>query len=109
MRSSSRSSDRSSGNLASNASSALEAFDARLPELLALLRDDDLLILSADHGCDPTWPGSDHTRENIPVLAYGGPVEPGPLGRRGSFADIGQSLAKFFDLPAMDHGKSFLQ
>jgi phosphopentomutase len=87
---------------------ALEYFDSRLPELLAVLGDEDLLIISADHGCDPTWPGSDHTREHIPVLAYGNGVKPGSLGRRDSFADIGQSLAAYFELPPMEYGKSFL-
>ena len=87
---------------------ALEYFDQRLPELLAEMQADDILILCADHGCDPTWPGSDHTREHIPVLAYGAGVTPGPLGKRESFADIGQSLASFFNLPPMDYGKSFL-
>ena len=87
---------------------ALEAFDARLPDLLSRLGAGDLVILSADHGCDPTWPGSDHTREHIPVLAYGAGVAAGSLGRRSSFADIGQSLAAFFGLPAMDYGASFL-
>ncbi|NIA27319.1 MAG: phosphopentomutase [Desulfobulbaceae bacterium] len=87
---------------------ALEYLDARLPELLDVLHDDDVLFLCADHGCDPTWPGSDHTRENIPVLAYGSGITPGPLGKRKSFADIGQSIAAFFDLPAMDYGTSFL-
>jgi phosphopentomutase len=87
---------------------ALEYFDQRLPELLAQMQADDILILCADHGCDPTWPGSDHTREHIPVLAYGAGVTPGALGKRESFADIGQSLASFFNLPPMDYGKSFL-
>jgi phosphopentomutase len=87
---------------------ALEYLDGRLPELLALMNDDDLVILCADHGCDPTWQGTDHTREHIPVLAFGAGVTAGPLGKRGSFADIGQSLASFFDLPAMDYGTSFL-
>jgi len=87
---------------------ALEYFDARLPELVALMQDDDLLVLCADHGCDPTWQGSDHTREYIPVLAYGGNVKPGPLGRRETFADIGQSLAAHFGLEPMDYGTSFL-
>jgi phosphopentomutase len=87
---------------------ALEQFDARLPSLLSRLGADDLVILSADHGCDPTWPGSDHTREHIPVLAYGSRIAAGPLGRRPTFADIGQSLAAFFGLPAMDYGASFL-
>ncbi len=87
---------------------ALEYFDARLPELLAAMNDDDIVFLCADHGCDPTWQGTDHTREHIPVLAYGARVSPGPLGKRETFADIGQSLASFFDLPPMDYGTSFL-
>jgi phosphopentomutase len=87
---------------------ALEYFDERLPELLAKLKKDDLLIITADHGCDPTWPGSDHTRENIPVIALGAGLEPGSLGKRDTFADIGQSLASYFDLPPMDYGTSFL-
>ena len=87
---------------------ALEQFDARLPELLAALGDDDIVILTADHGCDPTWPGSDHTREHIPVLCYGKQVKPGSLGERATFADIGQSVASWLGLPAMDYGTAFL-
>lgn len=87
---------------------ALEHFDARLPELLGRCRDGDLLILTADHGCDPTWRGTDHTREHIPVLALGGGLAPGSLGRRDSFADIGQSLAAHLGLPPMADGESFL-
>jgi len=88
---------------------ALEAFDRRLPQLLAAMGADDLLILAADHGCDPSAPGSDHTREHIPVLAWGKGVSAGSLGARDSFADIGQTLAAFFALPALDHGRSFLE
>ena len=87
---------------------ALEYFDARLPELLEILDEDDLLILTADHGCDPTWPGSDHTREHIPVLALGAGVKAGSLGQRDTFADIGQSVASHFGLSPMDYGESFL-
>jgi len=87
---------------------ALEYFDGRLPELLELMLDDDILVICADHGCDPTWQGSDHTREHIPVLVYGGGVKAGALGKRESFADIGQSLATFFELTPMDYGTSFL-
>lgn len=87
---------------------ALEQFDARLPELLAALGDDDIVILTADHGCDPTWPGSDHTREHIPVLCYGKQVTPRSLGERATFADIGQSVASWLGLPAMDYGTAFL-
>ncbi|MGI9237018.1 MAG: phosphopentomutase [Woeseiaceae bacterium] len=87
---------------------ALEYFDSRLPELMAEMLGDDLLILCADHGCDPTWQGSDHTREHIPVLAYGAGVKVGSIGRRETFADIGQSIAAHLRLPPMDYGTSFL-
>ncbi len=87
---------------------ALEYFDGRLPEMYELMDDDDVLILCADHGCDPTWRGSDHTREHIPVLVYGRNVKPGSLGRRDTFADIGQSLAAHFGLEPMEYGTSFL-
>lgn len=88
---------------------ALEAFDRRLPQLLAQLRPDDLLLIGADHGCDPSFPGSDHTREHIPVLAYGAGIRPGSLGERATFADFGQTLADFFALPPLSHGQSFFQ
>jgi phosphopentomutase len=87
---------------------ALEYFDRRLPELMDVMQDDDVLIICADHGCDPTWEGTDHTREHIPVLAFGDSIKAGSLGKRESFADIGQSLAGFFGLEPMDYGKSFL-
>lgn len=84
----------------------LELFDRRLPELMSLLRDDDILILTADHGCDPTSTGTDHTREHIPVLVYGPKVKPGSLGHRETFADIGQTLAKYFGTSDMEYGKA---
>ncbi len=87
---------------------ALEYFDQRLPELIDVMQDDDLLVICADHGCDPTWPGSDHTREHIPVLVYGKSVVAESLGKRDTFADVGQSLAVFFGLEPMDYGTSFL-
>jgi len=87
---------------------ALEYFDRRLPELTARIAEDDLLIICADHGCDPTWQGTDHTREHIPVLVYGNAVAAGSLGKRDTFADIGQSLATFFHLSPMDYGVSFI-
>lgn len=87
----------------------LEQFDQALPTLLNAMSPEDLLILTADHGCDPSWPGTDHTREHIPVLAYGYGVKPGSIGARTTFADIGQSLAQLFNLSPMDYGKSFLQ
>lgn len=87
---------------------ALETFDRRLPEFEALLRPGDLAVITADHGCDPTWPGSDHTREHVPVLAFGPEVTPGSLGRRESFADIGQTLARHLGLAPLEHGEDFL-
>ncbi len=87
---------------------ALEYFDQRLPEMLELMDDDDVLVLTADHGCDPTWNGSDHTREHIPVVFYGNNVKPGSLGLRDTFADIGQSIAAYHGLPELDYGKSFM-
>jgi len=85
-----------------------ELFDRRLPELMALVKEGDILILTADHGCDPTWHGTDHTREHIPVLIYGPGVKPGFLGYRETFADIGQTVAKYFGLSDMEYGKSML-
>ncbi|HEX5764197.1 MAG TPA: phosphopentomutase [Woeseiaceae bacterium] len=87
---------------------ALEYFDRRLPELLDAMQEGDLLVICADHGCDPAWPGSDHTREHIPVLALGSGVTAGAIGKRDTFADIGQSLAGFFNLSPMAYGQSFL-
>jgi phosphopentomutase len=79
-----------------------------VPELLESMRPDDFLVITADHGCDPSWEGSDHTREHIPVLAFGNELAAGSLGKRKTFADIGQSLATYFDLPPMDYGESFI-
>ncbi|WP_320825462.1 phosphopentomutase [Reinekea sp.] len=87
---------------------ALEYFDTRLPELLNAVGPDDLLIFTADHGCDPSWPGSDHTREHIPVLVYCKNRQAVNLGLRHSFADIGQTVADYLNLEAMDYGTSFL-
>lgn len=87
---------------------ALEYFDSRLPEVLSLIEDDDLLIITADHGCDPTWHGTDHTREYIPVLLYGKSVPKQFLGKRDTFADIGQTIASYFGLSAMDYGTSMI-
>lgn len=87
---------------------ALEYFDSRLPELMAMLQPGDLLLMTADHGCDPTWSGTDHTREHIPVLVYGPELAADSLGKRETFADIGQTIADYLQLPAMDYGTSFL-
>ncbi|XQW83397.1 phosphopentomutase [Thalassotalea piscium] len=87
---------------------ALEGFDKRLPEILATMKDDDILFMTADHGCDPTWPGSDHTREYVPVLAYHHSISSVDLGERTTFADLGQTIADIFSLEPMDYGQSFL-
>jgi phosphopentomutase len=84
---------------------ALEAFDRRLPELEARLRPGDLVLATADHGCDPTWPGTDHTREHVPVLFFGPGVPVGPLGKRPSFADMGQTIARHLGLSPLGHGQ----
>lgn len=87
---------------------ALEYFDQRLPEILDALRDDDLLIITADHGNDPAYKGSDHTREYTPLLVYGKNAKHGVnLGTRGSLADIGQTIAENFGAKLND-GESFL-
>jgi phosphopentomutase len=88
---------------------ALEAFDRRVPEALARMRDGDLLVLTADHGCDPTWPGTEHTRERVPVfgMAKGGAMSVS-IGIRTSFADIGQTIAGHLGIAAGKYGTSFL-
>lgn len=87
---------------------ALEKFDARLPELQAILQPGDLVIITADHGCDPTHTGSDHTREYIPILAFGPNIKSGFIGCRDTFADIGQSIAEYLAIEKLEYGKSFL-
>jgi phosphopentomutase len=87
---------------------ALEHFDSALPAIEAAMRDDDLMIITADHGNDPTFPGSDHTREYAPLLVYGKTAKPGvDLGTRASLADIGQTIADNFGLTLVA-GESFL-
>ncbi len=85
----------------------LEAFDRRLPELQAMPRPGDLVIITADHGNDPTWPGTDHTREHIPVLGFGPGIKGRAIGNRASFADIGQSVASHLGLEALPAGTSW--
>ncbi len=88
---------------------ALESFDRRLPELESILRPGDLVLLTADHGCDPTTPSTDHSREYVPVLAFGPRVQPGvKLGTRATLADLGQTVAANFGA-RIAVGTSFLQ
>lgn len=87
---------------------AIEAFDKRLPEIIDNLKDDDILILTADHGNDPTYTGTDHTREYIPVVAYGQHIRKGVnLGTLESFADIGATVSDILDVQGTKYGKSF--
>jgi phosphopentomutase len=87
---------------------ALEAFDARLPELVAALRDDDVLVITADHGCDPTTPSTDHSREYVPLLVAGAPIAPCiDLGTRSTFADLGATITDWLQVGPMDAGESF--
>jgi phosphopentomutase len=87
----------------------LERFDQRLPEITAALAPDDLLILTADHGNDPTTPSTDHSREYVPVLATGHRVRRGVhLGTRATFADLGQTVAQVFGVGPLAHGTGFL-
>lgn len=85
---------------------ALEYFDTRLPEFLERMQQDDVVVLTADHGCDPTWPGSDHTREHVPFVAYGPSLAPKNGGVRESFADIGQSIATHLGIAPLEDGKN---
>jgi phosphopentomutase len=86
----------------------LERFDARLPAVLERVGADDLLVITADHGNDPTTPSTDHSREHVPLLAAGPRVRPVDLGTRSSFADLGQTLAANFGVGPLAHGASFL-
>jgi phosphopentomutase len=87
----------------------LERFDRGLSDLLPRLRDGDLLIVTADHGNDPTTPSTDHSREYVPLLVTGPRVRSGTnLGTRATFADLGQTLCETFAVPRLDRGKSFL-
>jgi len=87
----------------------LKELDAWIPRLLARLRPDDLVMLTADHGNDPTTPSTDHSREVVPVLVLGPNVHPVPLGTRRTFADMGQTVGEYFGLPALAAGTSFLK
>ncbi len=88
---------------------ALRAVDAALPALAAALREDDLLFITADHGNDPTTPSTDHAREYVPLLAVGPRVQPGALGERATFGDLGATVADWFGVPFPGSGTSFLQ
>jgi phosphopentomutase len=87
---------------------ALAELDAWLPAFRAAMATGDAAFLTADHGNDPTTPGTDHTRERVPLLAFGPAVRPAPLGERASFCDLGQTIAAGLGVPALARGGSFL-
>lgn len=88
---------------------ALRDFDAALPGLLELLRHDDVLFVTADHGNDPTTASTDHARECVPVLAFGAALHPVPIGRRAGFGDLGATVSDWFGVPFPGRGTSFLR
>lgn len=95
-------------NNAEGYAEALSRFDAQLGELMPALRPDDLMIITADHGCDPSTPSTDHSREYVPMLAWGAGVRAGAnLGSRDTFADIAATVADFLGIPAQVRGSSF--
>jgi phosphopentomutase len=87
----------------------LRELDAWVPQLQARVRDDDLIMFTADHGNDPTTPSTDHSREAVPVLVFGPRVTPRALGERPTFADLGATVADFFGVPPLESGTSFLR
>ena len=87
---------------------ALEEFDAKLPEIMENLRKEDILIITADHGCDPVTPSTDHSREYIPILVYGKRLKENvDLGIRETYADISATILDIFELEKLENGKSF--
>jgi phosphopentomutase len=96
-------------NDAAGYAAALRAVDGRVPELLHALHADDVLIFTADHGCDPTTPSTDHSREYVPLLVYGALLKGGiNLGTRRTFADVGATIADWLDVPPLHVGQSFV-
>lgn len=88
----------------------LEAFDKRLPDIIGAMKDTDILFITADHGCDPTTPGTDHSREYVPFLVYGKALKENiNLGTRKTFADMGQTIAEIFSVEPIRVGESFLK
>lgn len=87
---------------------ALEEFDDYLPKIINSMKSKDMLIISADHGCDPTTPGTDHTREHIPILVYGEDIKKNVnIGTRLSFADISATILDILKMPSLKYGNSF--
>ena len=85
----------------------LEAFDRRLSEIEAAMRPDDYCLITADHGNDPTFKGFDHTREHVPIIAFGAGAPAGPIGARKTLADIAETIAAKLGLPKGPHGQAW--
>ncbi len=85
----------------------LEAFDRRMPEIVAAMRPTDYGVITADHGNDPTFRGFDHTREHVPILGFGAGAAPGPIGARATLADIAETIAAKLGLPKGAHGQAW--
>jgi phosphopentomutase len=89
---------------------ALKEFDGRIPEIISKLAEDDILFITADHGCDPTTESTDHSREYVPLFIYGRNVKKGiNLGIRSSFSDLGATVAEYLETEKPVNGKSFLK
>jgi phosphopentomutase len=89
---------------------ALQEFDTFVSLIISSLKDNDIFIITADHGCDPTTPSTDHSREYVPLLIYGNTVKKGvELGTRNSFSDLAQTLAELWCFPRIKNGESFLK
>jgi phosphopentomutase len=88
---------------------AIEEFDLRIPEILDAMQDDDLLMITADHGNDPTFTGTDHTREYVPFLVYSKKMVAQGKLPQGYYSDIAATIAENFDVPATENGESFLK
>ncbi|CAL4323794.1 phosphopentomutase [Buchnera aphidicola] len=86
----------------------LELFDIKIPKFLSLMKKNDLLIITSDHGCDPTWKGTDHTREHVPILIYKKNLIPKYLGYRKTFSDISQTISNYLGLSKMKFGKKII-
>lgn len=92
-----------------NYAKGLEEFDTRLPEILGALQEGDFVLITADHGCDPTTPSTDHSREYVPLLVAGPPIKSGDLGTRKTFADVAKTISDYFEVNYETVGESFLE
>jgi phosphopentomutase len=88
---------------------SLKEFDERLPDIMGTMQENDLLMITADHGCDPSTSSTDHSREYVPLLVYGEKINPVDLGIRATFSDLGQTAAAYLGISPLNNGTSFLK